>query len=60
MAVGFSGTDPHIDLYPCSNVVLRISKMGFVMQMLIKVFRDENGFGMVVTKKGFLVGSKRV
>ena len=34
--------------------------MGFVMQMLKKVFRVENGFGMVVTKKGFEVDSKRV
>ncbi len=34
--------------------------MGFVMQMLKKVFNVENGFGMVVTKKGFEVGSKRV
>ncbi len=28
--------------------------------MVKKVFRVENGFGMVVTKKGFEVGSKRV
>ena len=34
--------------------------MGFVMQMLKKVFKVENRFGMVVTKKGFEVGSKRV
>ena len=34
--------------------------MGFVIQMIKKVFSVENGFGMVVTKKGFEVGSKRV
>jgi hypothetical protein len=34
--------------------------MGFVMQMVKKVFSVENGFGMVVTKKGFEVGSKRL
>ena len=34
--------------------------MSFVMQMVKKVFSVENGFGMVVTKKGFKVGSKRV
>ena len=34
--------------------------MGFVMQMVKKVFSVENGFGMVVTKKGFEVGSKMV
>jgi hypothetical protein len=34
--------------------------MGLMMQMLKKVFRVENGFGMVVTKKVFEVGSKRV
>ena len=39
---------------------MRISKMGFVMQMVKKVFSVEIGFGMVVTKKGFEVGSKRV
>ena len=39
---------------------MRISKMYFVMQMVKKVFSVENGFGMVVTKKGFEVGSKRV
>jgi hypothetical protein len=31
--------------------VMRISKIGFVMQMLKKVFRVENGFGMEVSKK---------
>ena len=30
------------------------------MQMVKKVFSVENGFGMVVTKKGLEVGSKRV
>ncbi len=30
------------------------------MKMVKKVFRVEKGFGMVVTKKGFDVGSKRV
>ena len=39
---------------------MRISKIGFVMQMVKKVFSVENGFGMIVTKKGFEVGSKRV
>ena len=39
---------------------MSISKMGFVMQMLKKVFSVKNGFGMLVTKKGFEVGSKRV
>ena len=39
---------------------MRISKICFVMQMFKKVFCVENGFGMVVTKKGFEVGSKRV
>ncbi len=34
--------------------------MGFVMQMLKNVFRVENGFGMVVTKKGLEVETKRV
>ena len=34
--------------------------MYFVMQMLKKVFRVENGFGMVVTKKGLEVGTKKV
>ena len=31
-----------------------------MMQTFKKVFSVENGFGMVVTKKGFEVGSKRV
>ena len=39
---------------------MRISKMGFVMQMLKKVFSLENGFCMVVTGKGLEVGSKNV
>ena len=39
---------------------MRISKMGFVMQMLKKVFSLENGFCMVVTRKGLEVGSKKV
>ncbi len=60
MAVGFSVTHQHIDLGPWSVDVMRISKMDFVMKMLEKVFSIENGFGMVVTKKGFEVGSKRV
>jgi hypothetical protein len=30
------------------------------MKMVKKVFRVENGFGMVVTKKGFEVGSNWV
>ena len=30
---------------------MRISKMGFVMQMVKKIFSVEIGFGMVVTKK---------
>ena len=34
--------------------------MGFVMQLLKKVLRVENGFGMVVTKKGLEVETKRV
>jgi hypothetical protein len=60
MGVGFCGADPNMDMSPWSKDVMRISKMGFVMQMLKKVFSVENGFGMVVTKKGFEVGSKRV
>ena len=39
---------------------MRISKMYFVMQMLKKVFSVENGFGMVVTKKGLEAVSKKV
>ena len=39
---------------------MRISKKVFVMQMLKKIFSVENGFGMVVTKKGLEVGSKMV
>ena len=34
--------------------------MGVVMKMVKKIFRVENGFGMVFTKKGFEVGSKKV
>ena len=34
--------------------------MGFVMQIAKKIFSVENGFGMVVTKKGFEVCSQRV
>ena len=60
MGVGFCGADPNMDMSPWSKDVMRISKMGFVMQMLKKVFSVENGFGMVVTKKVFEVGSKRV
>ena len=57
MAVGFCGTDPPIGFRPRSRYVMRISKMGFVMQMVKKVFSVEIGFGMVVTKKGFELGS---
>ena len=32
--------------------------MGFVMQIAKKVFSFENGFGMVVTKKGLEVAQK--
>ena len=39
---------------------MRISKIVFVMQMLKKILSVENGFGMVVTKKGLEVGSKMV
>ena len=39
---------------------MRISKIGFVMQMVKKVFSVENGFGMVVSKIGFEASSKRV
>ena len=60
MGVGFSATDQHMDLGPWSKDVMRIWKIGFVMQMVKKVFSVEIGFGMVVTKKGFEVGSKRV
>ncbi len=49
-----------LDLGPWSKDVMGISKMGLVMQMIKKVFRVENGFGMVVIKKGFEVDSKRV
>ena len=49
-----------MDMGPWSKDVMRISKMGFVMQMVKKVFSVENGFGMVVTKKGFEVETKRV
>ena len=34
--------------------------MGFVMQMLKKVFKVENRFGIVVSKKGLEVDSKVV
>ena len=60
MGVGFCGADTPMDLGPWSEDAMRISKIGFVMQMFKKVFSVENGFGMVVTKKGFDVGSKRV
>ena len=60
MGVGFSGTDQHLELGAWNKDVMRISKMNIVMQMIKKVFSVENGFGMVVTKKGFEVGSKRV
>jgi hypothetical protein len=60
MGVGFSWTDQLLDMAPWSKDVMGKSKMGFVMQMVKKVFSVENGFGMVVTKKGFEVGSKRV
>ena len=46
-------------LGPWSEDVMMISKIGFVMQMFKKVFSFENGFGMVVTKKGFEVGLKK-
>ncbi len=39
---------------------MRISKIGFVLQTIKKVFSVENGFSKVVTKKCFVVGSKRV
>ena len=39
---------------------MRISKIGFVLQTIKKVFSVENGFSIVVTKKCFEVGSKRV
>ena len=39
---------------------MRISKMGFVMQMVKKIFTYENGFCMLVTRKGLEAGSKRV
>ena len=55
MGVGFCGADPNMDMGPWSKDVMRISKMGFVMQMVKKVFSVEIGFGMVVTKKGFEV-----
>ena len=60
MGVGFCGADPDKDLGRWSKDVMRISKMGFVLQMVKKVFTVENGFGMGVTKKGFEVGSKKV
>ena len=60
MGFGFSCTDQHMDLGPWSKDVVRMSKIGFIIQMVEKVFRVENGFCMVVTKKGFEVGSKRV
>ena len=34
--------------------------MGFVMLVAKKVFSVETGFGMVITKNGLEVGSKRV
>ena len=43
-----------------SKVDMRISKMSFVMLVGKKVFSVETGFGMVVTKKGLEVASKRV
>ena len=39
---------------------MRISKIGFVTQMVKKVFSVENWFGMVATKKVLEVGSKRL
>ena len=60
MGVGFSGTDQHVDIGPWSKDVMRISKINYVMQMIKKNFSVENGFGMVVTKIGFEVGSKKV
>ena len=39
---------------------MRISKMGFVMQMLKKIFKVEIRFGIVVTKNGWEVDSKKV
>ena len=48
-----------MDLGPWSEDAMRISNIGFVMQMFKKVFSVENGFGMVVTKKGFVVGLKK-
>ena len=42
MGVGFYVDDPHMDLGPRSKEVMMISKMGFVMQMLKKVFSHEN------------------
>ena len=60
MGVGFCGADTPMDLGPWSDDAMRISKIGFVMQMFKKVFSIENGFGMLVTKKVFEVGPKRV
>ena len=53
MGVGFCEADPHMDMGPWNKDVMRISKMGFVIEMVKKVFSVENGFGMVVTKKRF-------
>ncbi len=59
MGVGFYGADaPQMDLRPWSEDVMRISKIGFVMQMFKKVFSVKIGFGMVVIKKGFEDGLK--
>ena len=60
MGVGFCGADTLMYLGLCGKDVMGKSKMGFVMQIVKKVFSVENGFGMIVTKKGFEVGSKRV
>ena len=60
LAVGFSVTDQHMNMGPWCKDVMRMSKIGFVMQMFKKVFSVENGFSMLVTKKGFEVGRKRV
>ncbi len=58
MGVGFSESDRHLRHW--GKDVMGKSKMGFVMQMVKKVYSVENGFGMGVTKKGFEVGSKSV
>ena len=60
MGVGFCGADPDKELVCWSKDVLSISKMGFEMQRVKKVFPVENGFGMVVTKKGLELGPKSV